>query len=90
MKERGITVEREEVRPEVENVVGALGFAPRHQPAPHDDPSLRERDFFANLRQGVPARLADGGGDEFRADVALGEIFLAHGEFALGTDTPTP
>jgi len=62
----------------VKNVVGALGLAAGDQPAADDDPAFRERDLLANLRQDVPTRLLDGRRDEFRANVAFGEIFLVH------------
>jgi hypothetical protein len=50
-----------DVRLVVENVVGKLGFATGDESAADDDPSLREVDLLANLRQVIPPRLFDGG-----------------------------
>ena len=62
----------------VENIVGALGLPARDQLAAHDDPTLGEAHFLANLQQLVPPRLAQGRRDELGADVTFTKTFLVH------------
>lgn len=59
-------------------IVGALGRAAGHDPAPHDDAALREADLLTNLRELVPPGLLESGSDELGADVALAEVLLVH------------
>src|SRR5690554_4907734 len=60
----------------VENEVGLLRLAARHQLAAHNDAALGEKDLLPNLHHLVPARALDGGQDELGADVAFGEASL--------------
>ena len=66
------------IRLVVENEVGFLRLAARHQFAAHDDTALGEIDLLANLRHFIPARALYGGQDELGADVAFGEVSLVH------------
>ena len=65
----------------VENVVGPLALAPADQLATHHDAALGEVDFLADLCHLVPARLAQGRGDELGADVAFAQALLVHGDW---------
>ena len=66
------------VRLVVENKVGLLRLAARHQLAAHDDAALGEIDLLPNLHHLVPACALDGRQDELGADIALGEASLVH------------
>jgi hypothetical protein len=67
-----------DVRLVVEDEVRLLGLAVRHQLAANDDAALGEIDLLAYLHHLVPAGPLDGGQDELRADIALGQSQLIH------------
>jgi hypothetical protein len=71
----------------VEDVVGALGLAATDQFASNYDAPLRETDLFANLRHHIPSCAAQGGRDEFGADVAFGEGSFVHGGRSVSSCT---
>lgn len=74
----GLDQGQRDVRLEVQDVVGALGLAAADQLAAYDDPALGEADFLTDLQHLIPARLAQGRGDELGADVAFTEGSLVH------------
>ena len=63
----------------VEDVIRALGFAARDEPAAHDDAALGEADLFADLRELVPARPLQRGRNKLGANVAFAQgVFVNH------------
>jgi hypothetical protein len=74
----GLDQRDRDVRLVVENEVGLLRLAARHELAAHDDPALGEIDLLQNLHHLVPAGALDGRQDELRADIAFGESALVH------------
>ncbi len=79
----GLDQRDRDVRLVVENEVGLLRLAARHQLAAHDDPALGEIDLLPNLQHFVPAGALDGRQDELRADIAFGEASFIHDGHAV-------
>jgi len=66
-----------DVRLVLQDVVGPFRPASRHHLAADNDPPLGETDFFAQLRELIPASPSQGGGDELRADVAFAQFLCS-------------
>ena len=64
----------------IQDVIGALGLAARHQFAAHDNAAFGEAYLAANLRGLIPTGLNHGGGDALGADVGFAEVLLVHHE----------
>jgi hypothetical protein len=62
----------------IENEVGLLRLAARHQLAANDDPALGKIDLLPNLHHFVPPSALDGRQDELRTDIAFGEASFVH------------
>jgi hypothetical protein len=61
----------------VKDVISPLWFATGVKLAANDDPTLGEINLFTNLIHQVPLIASrEGGRDEFRANVALAEVFF--------------
>ena len=69
----------------IEHIISPTSLSPRDLRAPHDDPTRRERHFFANLGLQVPSGGDKRGRDVFGTNITFAEVAIIHAKIAQWT-----